>query len=444
VSAAPPASRPTVIGHRDVLAVAVPMTLGYLTTPIVGLVATAVVGRLGDPVPIGGVALGSVVCDLVFTTFNFLRSGTTGLTAQAVGRADGVEVRAVLLRALVFALVGGLAVTLLAGPILALGLAFLGGSEAVRAATRAYVEIRLWAAPLTLANYAVFGWFLGRGRAGVGLALQTVLNLVNIAFALLLVLGAGLGVAGVALAGVIAEAAALAIGLAVVVVEGRGRRWPSRAAIFDLAAFRAMAGVNRDIMIRSFVLIGAFAFFSRQSAAQGDVVLAANAILEKFFLLTGYFLDGIAAATETFVGRAVGARDRAAFDRAVGLTARWGFALALGAALACLLAGGLAIDLMTTSPEVAADARRWLPFAAATPLAGVGAFLMDGVFIGATWSRDMAVMMVASLVVFLALWALLFPPFGNAGLWLALLGFLAVRGVTLWLAMRRRAATVFV
>lgn len=436
-------SRLATLGHRDVLAVAVPMTLGYLTTPLVGLVATAVVGRLGDPVPIGGVALGSIVCDLVFTTFNFLRSGTTGLTAQAVGRADGIEVRAVLLRALVFALVGGLVVTLLAGPILSLGLAFLGGSEAVRSATRSYVEIRLWAAPVSLANYAVFGWFLGRGRAGVGLVLQTLVNLCNIALALFLVLVAGKGVAGVALAGVLAETVGLAAGLLLVVGEGRDRAWPKAARVFDLAAFRAMAGVNRDIMIRSFVLIGAFAFFSRQSAAQGDVVLAANAILEKFFLLTGYFLDGIAAAAETFVGRAIGAHDRAGFDRAVGLTARWGFALALAAGLACLCGGGLLIDAMTNAPDVAADARRWLPFAAATPLAGVGAFLMDGVFIGATWSRDMAMMMVASLAVYLALWAMLFPPLGNAGLWLALLGFLAVRGATLWAVMGRRAAAVF-
>ena len=430
------------IGHRDVLTIAVPMTLGYLTTPLVGLVATAVVGRLGDPVPIGGVALGSIVCDLVFTTFNFLRSGTTGLTAQAVGRGDGVEQRAVLLRALVFALVGSLVVTALARPILALGLAFLGGSDAVQAATRAYVEVRLWAAPLTLANYAVFGWFLGRGRAAVGLLLQTLLNAVNIALAVLLVVEAGRGVAGLALAGVVAEAVALAAGLGLVALGSRGARWPDLRRVFDRAAFAAMAGVNRDIMIRSFVLLAAFAFFSRQSAAQGDVVLAANAILEKFFLLTSYFLDGLAAAAETFVGRAVGARDRPAFDRAVGLTTRWAFALAALAGLACLLTGGTVIGWMTTAPAVTEAARHWLPWAAATPLVGVLAFQMDGVFIGATWSRDMARMMVASLVVFLALWALLFPSLGNDGLWLAFLGFLGARGLGLWAVMSRRAAAI--
>lgn len=441
--AAPHAVPSASLGSREVFAVAVPMTLGYLTTPLVGLAATAVAGRLGDAAPIGGVALGSILCDLVFTTFNFLRSGTTGLTAQAIGRGDGVEMRAVLARALVFALVGGLLVVALLGPIRILGLAFLGGSAPVAAAAATYVGIRLAAAPLTLAGFAVFGWFLGRGRAGIALALQTLLNAANIALALALGLGAGWGVAGIAAAGVGAEALALAVGLLFVALDGRGAAWPARARIFSAEAFRAMAAINRDIMIRSFVLLGAFAFFSRQSAAQGDLVLAANAILEKFFLLAGYFLDGLAAAAETFVGRAVGARDSAAFERAVRLTTRWAFVLAALAAIALALLGPWAIGLMTPLPDVAEVARRHLPWAVATPLAGVLAFQMDGVFIGATWSRDMARAMLVSFAIFVAAWASTFPFFGNHGLWAAFEVFLGVRGLTLWWAMRRRVAATF-
>lgn len=445
--APPPSSRDVLavepISSRDVLSVAGPMTLGYLTTPLVGLVATAVVGRLGDAAALGGVAFGSIICDLVFATFNFLRSGTTGLTAQAVGRGDRVGVRAILARALVFAGVGGIVVAALAAPIVALLLAFLGGSDAVREAATDYALVRLVAAPLTLANSAVFGWFLGRARAATGLGLQTLLNLVNIALAIWFVSIEGGGVRGVAVAAVIAEAVTLTAGVALVLLDGRGARWPTWGAIFSLSAFAEMGAVNRDIMIRSFVLLGAFAFFSRQSAAQGDVILAANAVLEKFFLLCGYFLDGLAAAAEVFVGRAVGAGDGTAFRRAVGLTTRWAVGLAVVASVVTLAAGAPLVGFITTEPQVAAVAVRHLPWAAATPLVAVIAFQMDGVFIGATWSRDMAVTMVLSAAVFVGAWAVLFPVFGNDGLWAAFLIFLSARGVTLWFAMGRRMRTTF-
>jgi len=447
----PPEFRPPDFGqpdlrapdHRAVLAIAVPMTLGYMTTPLVGLVDMAVVGRLGEPALIGGVAIGSVICDVGFTTFNFLRSGTTGLTAQAVGRGDRPEMLATLMRALVLAGLAGL-LMMLAAPAAALaGRAVFGGSPAVMEAMATYVLIRLLGAPLVLANFALFGWLLGLGRAGAGLVLQTVLNGVNVAAAVGLVLGAGWGVAGAAWAAVAADAVTLALGLALLARTRDRSAWPGWARVIDRPAVLAMLGTNRDIMIRSFVLLAAFAFFTRQSALQGDLVLAANAILEKFFLFGGYFLDGFAAAAETFVGRAVGARRRDIYDRALILTAVWGFALA-GLVSATLWAAGPALlALMTSSTAVAETARLYLVWAALTPLAGVLAFQMDGVFIGATWSRDMRNMMLVSLVVYLAAWALLMPAFGNHGLWLALLIFLGVRGLSLGWISRRRAAETF-
>ncbi|MEJ1157027.1 MATE family efflux transporter [Prosthecomicrobium sp. N25] len=430
-------------GHRDVLAIAIPMTLGYMTTPLVGLVDMGVVGRLGDPALIGGVAVGSVICDVVFTTFNFLRSGTTGLTAQAVGRGDRAEIDAALLRALVLAAATGL-VTMLAAPLaVSAGTRVFGGSAAVQEAMSTYVLIRLLGAPLVLTNFAIFGWLLGLGRAGAGLLLQTILNGVNMAAAVALVIGAGWGVAGAAVAAVLADAVALAAGLILVGAIRRPRRpWPERRAVFERQALTAMLAMNRDIMIRSFVLLAAFAFFTRQSAAQGDVVLAANAILEKFFLFGGYFLDGFAAAAETFVGRAVGARRRAVYDRAIALTTMWGFVLALAVATGLYTAGPGLVALMTTSEPVRATALAYLVWAALTPLAGVLAFQMDGVFIGATWSRDMRNMMLLSLLVYLAAWALLTPAFGNDGLWVALLVFLGCRGLSLgWISLRRARET---
>ncbi|MCE1234759.1 MAG: MATE family efflux transporter [Hyphomicrobiales bacterium] len=431
------------IGVADALRIAGPMTFGYLTTPLVGLVATGVVGRTGDAVAVGGVALGSVVFDLTFAAFAFLRAGTTGLAAQAHGRGDPLETQAVLWRALLVAGLCGAALVAFAGPIVDLGLAIVGGEPQVREATRAYVSIRLLAAPLILANYAIFGWCLGLGRAGLGLALQTVLNLTNVAAALALVSARGAGVVGVAEASVLAEAVAFVAAVLLLGREIARAPRPSLAHLLRRDAFRAVAAVNRDLMIRTFVLIAAFAFFSRQSAAQGAVLLAANAILEKFFLTAAYFIDGFAAAAETFVGRAVGARDRAAFDRAVSLTTKASAVSAALAALVLALAGPALIAAMTTSAEVIAAATTFLPWAVATPLFGFLAFQMDGVFIGATWTREMAAMMVASLVVYLGLWAALFPLFGNHGLWLAFEIFLGVRGLTLALLVKRRATAVF-
>jgi len=431
------------VSHRRVLAIAVPMTFAYLSTPLLGVVDTAVIGQLGDAALIGGIAVGAIIFDIIFTTFNFLRSGTTGLTAQAVGAGDAQEERAVFWRALVLALVSGLVVVALQWPLLEVALDLMGPSSEVAAATRDYFHIRVLAAPLSLANYAILGWFIGLGRAGTGLLLQTFLNGLNIVLNVYFVLWLGWGIAGVAWGTVIGETATAAVGLALVLVaNGRGERL-ALTAVFDKGRFKRMIALNRDIMIRSFALLFAFAFFTAQGARSGDLVLAANAVLMNFFLVASYFLDGMATAAEQLAGRAVGARWRPAFDRAIRLTLIWSFGLALALSAALWFAGPLLIDLMTTSEEVRAAARVYLVWAAATPLLGALAFQMDGVFIGATWSKDMRNMMLVSLVAYLAIWWLATPVLGNHGLWLALLVFLSVRGVTLAWRCRVRAEKLF-
>ncbi|WP_417685130.1 MATE family efflux transporter [Roseibium sp.] len=436
-------SQPFSVTHRGVLAIAVPMTLAYLSTPLLGVVDTAVIGRLGDAALVGGIAIGGVIFDLVFTTFNFLRSGTTGLTAQAFGAGDQSEIRATFLRAMIIAIVAGLAVVLLQAPLLEIGLAFLGGSEEVQNATRRYFEIRIISAPLLLANYAILGWFLGLGRATTGLMLQLILNGINIVLSILFVVGLDWSIEGVALATVLSELVAVICGVGLVLHATRGTPWPAMDVVLDRRLLMRMMAVNRDIMIRSFSLLFAFAFFTARSADQGDVMLATNAILEKFFIVGGYFLDGLATAAEQLSGRAIGARYRPAFDRTIHLTAIWSFVLAGLLALFYLLLGPYLFDLMTVSPDVREMGRIYLPWAAVTPLFGVLAFLMDGVFIGATWSRDMRNMMLLSLAVFIAAYYVLFPLMGNHGLWLALEIFLGLRGISLGLICRRRADTAF-
>ncbi|GAB4522174.1 MAG: MATE family efflux transporter [Roseibium sp.] len=431
------------VTHRSILAIAAPMTLAYLSTPLLGIVDMAVIGRLGDAALLGGIALGGIIFDLVFTTFNFLRSGTTGLTAQAVGGRDDVEIRATLLRALVIAVAGGLLVIAFNAPLLKAGQWFLGGGEDVQAATARYFAVRLWSAPFLLANYAFLGWFIGLGRAGTGLALQLFLNGLNIALSVLFVLFLDWSVEGVALATVLAEIAATLLAATLVALGTRGGSWPGAAVILDRRLLMRLMVLNRDIMIRSFTLLYAFAFFMARSADQGDVVLASNALLEKFIMVAAFFLDGLATAAEQLAGRAVGARYRPAFDRTVRLTALWSFALAGGLALLFWLFGPLLIALMTTAPDVREGAETYLAWAALAPLFGVLAFQMDGIFIGATWSSTMRNMMLASLAVYLAAYYALFPLMGNHGLWMAFLLFFGMRGVTLLAACRRRAAETF-
>ena len=425
------------------LAIAVPMTLAYLSTPIVGVVNLGVVGQMGDAAMVGGVAIGALVFNFIFATFNFLRAGTTGLVAQAVGAGDHRASSSWLARALILALVISVVVVILRGPIVTASLGLIGGSEAVQAATREYWNVRALATPFSLANYVILGWLIGLGRAGLGLALQILLNGVNIALSLLLVLAAGLGVTGVGWASFAAEAAAALAGVVVILRLTGGGNWPRLAEILDGAGFRRMIAVNRDIMIRSFALLFVFGFFTAQSARGGDVTLAANEILLNFAALAAFFLDGLAAAAEQFAGRAVGAGYRAAFDRALRLVLGWGFVVAAIVSAAVFFVGPWLIDTMTTNPEVRGVARLYLPYAALMPLAGTLAYQMDGVFIGATWSAEMRNMMLVSVAVYVIAWALLAPTLGIAGLWIAFLIFLGARGITLLAMTRRKADATF-
>lgn len=415
------------VTHRRVLAIALPMTVAHLTTPLLGVVDAAVVGRLGDAALLGGVALAAVIFDMLFWIFGFLRMGTVGLAAQAVGRRDGVEQRAVLARALLLALVLGLALVALQAPVARLALTLAGASAAVERAVGDYYAVRIYAAPFTLANYVVLGWLVGLGRTGRALALQVGVNLLNMALSVVLVLGAGWGVAGAAAGTLIAEVVGTGAGLGLCVAMLGGRLQVPRAVLLDRARLVEAFQLNRDIMIRTALLMFAFSFFAAQGARAGDVTLAANAVLQNMVLVAAYFLDGFATAAEQICGAAVGARRRAAFNAGVRLCLLWGFGFALGACGLYLAAGPAIVDLMTTSAEVRAAARAFLIYAALLPVAGVAAFAFDGVFIGALWSRDMRNLMFIAVAVYLLTWWGL-RGLGNHGLWLALLAFLLARG----------------
>lgn len=442
VSPSDPAG-PFHVTHRLILAIALPMTLGFLTTPLLGLVNTAVVGRMGQATLLAGLAIGAILFDLIFTTFNFLRAATTGLVAQAYGRGDRREQQAVFWRSLIIALICG-AVSLLVSPLLLSGGLWLMGPEPeVAAVTRTYFLCRIISAPAALANYAILGFVLGRGEGTIGLALQTLINGINIVLSILLGLVLGWGVTGVALATVIGEIVGALAGFAI--VYGRFDRMdaPSWALICDRERLKPLFGLNRDIMIRSFVLLAAFTLMTRIGTAFGPVTLAANAVLMTIFLVAGYYLDGLANAAEQLIGRSIGARYRPAFDRALRLTGAWSLGLALVTTIALVLLGDRLVNLLTTAPDVRAAAYEYLPWAAVTATTGALAFLMDGVFIGATWSREMRNMMVAAFVGYAAALAVLVPVFGNHGLWAGLNLFLLMRGVFLLSRIPAKARQTF-
>lgn len=436
-------SRAFDVTNQMVLSIAVPMTLAFLTTPLLGITDTAVVGQLGDAALLGGLAIGALAFDVVFASFNFLRSSTTGLVAQAIGREDHGEEQAVFWRAFAIAVFVGAVLIAAAPVVIAAADWFVAPGPGVAEAMAAYIAIRVLSAPLALVNYALLGYVLGRGEGGTGLLLQFVLNGTNIALSIVLGLVLGWGIAGVAWGTVFGELAGFLVGAAIVLSRFRRAGPVPRERLTDLAAFLSALGINRDIMIRSFVLLGAFALLTRQGAQFGTVTLAANAVLMNFFFVAGYFLDGFATAAEQLTGRAIGARYAPAFHRAVSLTAWWGFGLAFVLVAFFLGLGTRLIALITTAEEVRAAAGSYLPWAAFTAVSGVLAFQMDGVFIGATWSRDMRNMMLLSFALYVAALWVLGSKFGNHGIWAALHVFLVARGFSLLWIMRMRARTAF-
>lgn len=412
---------------RQVFAIAGPAMVANLTTPLLGVVATTAIGRLGEATLLGGVSMASVLFDCLFWLFGFLRMSTLAFTAQALGAGQSREVPAHLLRGLIVAAGIGLLLIALQGPLAAVLIGAMGGSEAVSAAAKTYFSIRIWSSPLVLANFAVLGWLVGQARATLALAVQIAINLINIAATVLLVLWFDFGVAGAAIAAVIAEGAGLVIGLAIAAWRGHGLFKVSRAMLFDPNRLRRMFAVNRDIMIRTAALIAVFLFFTAQGARGGDVVLATNAVLNNFLMISAFFLDGLANAAEQLCGRTLGARDRAGFVKATRLVILWGFGFALIVSAIYAFAGPALIDFITSNEELRRTARDYLWLVTLAPMLGVFAFAYDGVFIGATWAREMRNLMLLSLVLFLLSWFAL-RPLGNTGLWIALLSHYVWRG----------------
>ena len=412
---------------KEMFAIAGPAMVANLTTPLIGVVSTTAIGRLNDAALLGGVAMASVIFDCLFWLFAFLRMSTLAFTAQSLGAGETQELSAILVRGFIVAGLIGAALILLQVPLAAVLFSLMGGSEGVTRAAKTYFMIRIWSSPLAFANYVVLGWLVGRARANLALLQQIVINVINMAATVLLVLVYDTGIAGAAVAAVIAEAAGVVLGLAACWRLAEGRFSVPRARLFDRTKLMRMLAVNGDIMVRTAALITVFLFFTAKGARAGDVTLAANSVLNNFLLVSAFFLDGLANAAQQLCGRTFGARDARGFADSTRLVLLWGLGFSLVVAVLFALFGPNIINFMTASEDVRRAAREFLPFIVVAPIPGVFAFGFDGIYVGATWAREMRNLMLASLVIFLGVWWAL-QSLGNTGLWCALIAFYVARG----------------
>jgi len=408
-----------------------PIVLANATVPILGAVDTGVVGQIGEAAPIGAVGIGAIILGALYWIFGFLRMGTVGLTSQARGAGEGGEVAALLTRSLLIGAGGGAVLIVLQIPLFWSSFQVSPASAEVETLARDYMAIRIWSAPAAIAMFGIIGWLVALERTRAVLAVQLWMNGLNIALDLWFVMGLGWGVDGVAFATFLAEWSGLALALWICRSAFANPDWRDLARVFDLDRLRHMAVVNSDILIRSLLLQAIFVSFLFFGAGFGDATLAANQVLLQFLMVTSYGMDGFAAAAEALVGQALGARQRTALRSGAWMTSFWGLVVVLILTLVFALWGGAMIDVMSKSDEVRGVARIYLPYMIATPLLGWAAWMLDGIFVGATRSGDMRNMMAVSFVVYAgAIW-LLMPGLGNHGLWLALLISLVARGVSL-------------
>ena len=429
---AAPTSPPADGEHRRVWRIAGPIILSNVSVPLLGAVDTAVVGHLDSPIYLGGVAIGTLIFNYVYWGFGFLRMGTTGLAAQALGVRDGQEIWATLHRGFVIAAVLSALVIALQVPVVEMALWLVEASVPVEALAGEYFRIRIWAAPAALANYVVLGWLIGLQRAGSALTIQVFMNGLNVVLDLVFVIGFGWDVKGVALASALSEYTAIVLGLLLCVRVLRAERAQRNATVlWDVTRFRRLAAINGDIFIRTLFLISAFAVFTAQAAEMGDAILAANALLLNFQMFLSYALDGFAHAASALVGGAAGARDRTAFRRSVVVSTLWAAGTALVFIVVYASAGRLIVDVLTGLQDVRHESYVYLPWLIASPLISVWSFQLDGVYIGATETRLMRNTMVLSFLGYVGALALLVPAYGNHGLWAALMFFMALRGITL-------------
>ncbi|KJY81659.1 multidrug transporter MatE [Vibrio galatheae] len=422
--------------HKQVLLLAIPMVLSNITVPLLGLVDAAVIGHLEHAWYLGGVALGSTMISVTFWLLGFLRMSTTGLAAQSYGAESKHQLGLVFSQGMTMAL-GFAAVFLAFHQVIAEWVfSFSDASDQVKHYGAEYFAIRAWSAPAALGNFVLLGWLLGTQNAKAPMWMVIIVNVTNIVLDVLFVIGFGWKVEGAALASVIADYTGMAFGLFCV-----WRLWQREAlpALINLIKDTAnglsrFVKLNRDIFLRSLCLQATFTFMTFQGASFGDEIVAANAVLMSFLMMISYGMDGFAYAMEALVGKAIGAKDREQLNQSLLGCFFWSLVICVLLTLVFATQGSSLIALITDIEEVHALALDYLPWLVAMPLVAMWCFLLDGIFVGATKGREMRNSMFVSTCLFFAMFYLS-SGLGNHALWLAMVSFMAMRGVTLALIL---------
>ena len=416
--------------NKRILGLAVPSIISNITVPLLGLVDVSIVGHLGSATYIGAIAVGGMLFSMIYWIFGFLRMGTSGLTAQAYGRRDLAEVILSFVRSVGIAFGLGLLLILLQYPILKFAFTLIDTTPAIKELASLYFRICIWGAPAVLGLYSFAGWFVGMQNSRFPMYIAITQNVVNIAASLFFVFVWNRGVAGVAMGTLVAQYAGLL--MASLLWYGYYRRlWPKLnwKMLTDYEAMRSFFILNRDIFFRTLCLVAVTTYFTSRGAEQGDVILAVNTLLMQLFTLYSYIMDGFAYAGEALTGRYVGAHNRADLERMIRALFAWGIGLALTFTLLYGIGGSSFLGLLTNEREVLNASSDYFYWVLAIPLAGMAAFLWDGIYIGATVSRQMLYSMLVASASFFLLQGLLQQQMGNHALWMAFIVYLFLRGL---------------
>lgn len=424
--------------HTKIWKMAWPPMVSNITTPLLGLVDTAVVGHLGTATHLAAVAIGASIFSFVFWAFGFLRMGSTGLTAQALGQDNHHRVRELLFQSVLMGVLIGLLLILFKTPIIELALELMSPSPEVEPWARRYCEARIMSAPAVLAGYALMGWFFGVQYSKGPLWMLLVINIANMIFDYLAVYGLGMASDGVAWATVLAQYLGLIIALSL--AWRKLNHFDGAVAPLSLLQWRkyvALIQVNRYLFVRTVLLLLVMLFFTAQGARQGDAILAANAVLLTFLMIISNALDGFAFSVEALCGEYYGRKNKTMFKRVVALSTYWALFAAVLLTLIFWWFGDSIIALLTNVESVRQEAATYLPWLVWFPLLGIWSFMLDGVFIGTTSVKTMQNTMIICVVgVFFPVW-FISQGLGNHGLWLSQAMLFIARGATLYWCYQR-------
>ena len=425
--------------NKQILRLAIPNIISNLTVPMLGMVDLAIMGHLGSEVYIGAIALGGMIFNFVYWGFGFLRMGTSGLTAQAFGAGNDKEMSLVFGRAMLVGFLAGAGIILLQLPIEFVSFYLMDGSTEVESLASSYYFIRIWAAPATIGLYAFTGWFLGMQNSRYPMIIAITVNILNVLLNYLFVFQFNMSSDGVALGTVIAQYSGLV--LAILLFLKSYRKYLKYLSFRDMMQWEPLKHffmVNKDIMIRTIMLLFVFAYFTSESARMSNTILAINTLLLQYLFVFSYFIDGYAHAAEALTGKFIGAGDKVQLKKITRYLFLWGISLSIPFMLAYLFAGDRLLFILTDNTGLILQSAPYMYWVALLPLVSFAAFIWDGIYTGATATVTMRnTMIFSSLAIFLPVYYLTKGPLENHALWLAMILFMASRSILLTLFHKR-------